>query len=189
VNPFLTFRPVHGNIVDPEIAAILFDADAVFLAADSMQARHVFNAICHQYLLLGFQVGAKVHAPKGRVEDAFAISRIVGPDATCMWCSNLIARERLQKEALSAEERKAINYVPDVPAPSVITMNMMSTSLALNDFLFMFAGLHVSEDLGPRSYHFLTREPVVETLPARTCRQCAGRKGRGDRTELPTRMR
>jgi hypothetical protein len=188
INPFLVFRPVHGNIVDPEVAQRLFDADGVFLAADTMQARHVFNAICHQYLLPGFQVGAKVHAPEGRVEDAFAVSRIVGPDATCMWCSNLISRERLQKEALSPEERKAINYVQDVPAPSVITMNMMSTALALNDFLFMFTGLHRVEDLGPRSYHFLSREPVMETLPKTTCRQCAGRKGRGDRDDLPTRV-
>ena len=53
-----------------------------------------------------------------------------------------------------------------MPAPSVITMNMMSTSLALNDFLFMFAGLHVSEDLGPRSYHFLTRDRFLELRDA-----------------------
>ncbi len=188
VNPFLVFRPVHGNLVDQDVAPMLRDADAVFLAADTMQARHVFNAICHQYLLPGFQVGAKVHAPDGRVEDAFAVSRIVGPDATCMWCSNLISRERLQKEGFSPEERRAISYVQDVPAPSVITMNMMSTALALNDFLFMFMGLHRTNDLGPRWYYFLSREPAMETLPEGTCAQCAGRKGRGDRVELPTRL-
>ncbi len=187
INPFIEFRPVHGNIVDEKVARQVIDADAVFLAADSMQARHVFNAICHQYLLPGFQVGAKVHAPEGVVEDAFAVSRIVGPDATCMWCSNLIVRETLQKEALSPAERVAISYVQEVPAPSVITMNMMSAAMALNDFLFMFTGLSRTDDLGPRRWHFLEREPVVEALTAGNCPQCAGRRGRGDRYDLPTR--
>ncbi len=189
VNPFLLFRPVDGNVVDRSEARWLVDADAAFLAADSMQARHVFNAICHQYLVPGFQVGAKVHAPGGHVQDAFAVSRIVGPGATCMWCSDLISRERLQKEAFSEEERRAINYVPDVVAPSVITMNAMSTALALNDFLFTFTGLHRTNELGPRRYDFLTREPVIETLPMKTCAQCEGRKAKGDRGDLPLRLR
>ncbi len=188
VNPFLVVRPVHGNIVDPAVARMLCDADAAFLAADTMQARHVFNSICHQYLVPGFQVGAKVHAPGSRVEDAFAVSRIVGPDAMCMWCGGLISSTKLQEEALSPDQRKAINYVENVPAPSVITMNAMSTALALNDFLFMFTGLHQTDDLAPRRYDFLRREPVIETLPVRTCRECGGRKGRGDRADLPTRF-
>lgn len=189
VNPFLAFRPLHGNIVDEHVARMVVDADAVFLAADTMQARHVFNALCHQYMLPGFQVGAKVHAPEGRVEDAFAVSRIVGPGATCMWCSNLINRSMLQEESLSPDVRKAIRYVEDVPAPSVITMNMMSAAMAMNDFLFMFTGLCQTHDLGSRRYHFLSREPVQEALPVAACLQCAGLKGRGDRHDLPTRQR
>lgn len=189
IDPHAVLRPVHGNIVDEVEARWLLDADAAFLAADTMQARHVFNAICHQYMVPGFQVGAKVHAPDGHVEDAFAVSRMIGVDAGCMWCSDLISRERLQKEALSPEERAAISYVEDVPAPSVITMNAMSTALALNDFLFTFTGLHASGDVAPRRYHFLTREPVVEELPEKKCAQCRGRKGRGDRSDLPVRRR
>jgi hypothetical protein len=188
VNPFVAVRPVYGNIVDADVASRLRDADAVFLAADTMQARHVFNAACHQYLLPGFQVGAKVHAPAGRVEAAFAVNRLVGAGASCMWCSGLISPAGLQDEALSPEQRKAIRYVADVPAPSVITMNAMSTALALNDFLFMFTGLHETDDVGPRRYDFLRRECAIETLPDRTCEECAGRKARGDRGDLPTRV-
>jgi hypothetical protein len=188
VNPFLRMRPVHGNIVDPNVASMLRDADAAFLAADTMQARHVFNALSHQYLVPGFQVGARVNAPSGRVEAAFAVSRMVRPDATCMWCSNLISPSRLQDEALSPELRKAIRYVADVPAPSVITMNAMSTALALNDFLFSFTGLHGIDEMGPRRYDFLRREPAMEALPERVCEECAGRKARGDRAHLPTRF-
>jgi len=38
------------------------------------------------------------------------------------------------------------------PEAGLHRRNMMSTALALNDFLFMFTGLHAGEDLGPRSY-------------------------------------
>ncbi len=188
VNPLLAFEAVDGNVADDRVARTMVDADAVFLAADSMQARHVFNAVCHQYLVPGFQVGAKVTTVDGRVEDAFAVSRIVGPGAICMWCSNLISRERLQKEALSPDERNAISYVPDVPAPSIVTMNMMSTAIALNDFLFMFTRLQRTGGLGPRRYHFLARELVEEALPETTCSECSGRLGLGDRHDLPTRL-
>ena len=42
------------------------DCDYLFLAADTMRARLLFNAIVHQYLVPGVQVGAKVHEDDGR---------------------------------------------------------------------------------------------------------------------------
>jgi hypothetical protein len=62
---------------------------------------------------------------------------------------------------------------------ATMSSNMMSTALALNDFLFMFTGLLAGEDLGP----------LREALPTTNCRQCAGRRGLGGRADLPTRMR
>lgn len=195
VNPRVRFYAVSGNVVDRAVAEHLLDCDALFLAADSMQARHVFNAICHQYRIPGFQVGAKVQAPAGQVEDAFAVSRMIGADAGCLWCSELINATKLQEEALSDAERQAVNYVETVSQPSVITMNAMSTAFALNDFLFMFTGLSRTEDMGPRWYHFLRREPRCEELAGRRpdCRECgtgSGARGAcGDRAELPVRGR
>jgi hypothetical protein len=193
INPALRYHAVRGSVVEPAVARHLVDCDALFLAADSMQARHVVNALAHQYMIPCFQVGAKVQVVDGRVTDAFAVSRVVGPGGLCLWCEGLISSTKLAEEAYSPEERRAMQYVEGEPQPSVITMNAMSTAFALNDFLFMVTGLHATEDLAPRRYHFLTREPVVESLPpGRTCEECGrgerGRWGYGDRRRLPLRV-
>jgi hypothetical protein len=62
---------IFGNFLEAEIAAKFADCDCLFLAADSMRARLLFNAIVHQYLIPGVQVGAKVRVdPKlGEVLD------------------------------------------------------------------------------------------------------------------------
>ncbi|MBS2028791.1 MAG: ThiF family adenylyltransferase [Deltaproteobacteria bacterium] len=187
-NPNVRFVGLVANVAHPKVAEQLRNVDALFLAADSMQARHVFNALCHQYLIPGFQVGAKAKVDEhGRIEDAFAVSRYVGPGGSCLWCCGLISATRLQDEALSPEVRAGIEYVQGVKEPSVITMNMMSSSFALNDFLFMFTGLHTTNDLGHRRYDFLDRNPVSEVpLPCRaSCRECTQRYGQGDRARLP----
>lgn len=159
-----------------------------------MAARRLVNAVCHQYLVPGFQVGAKatVNQATGVVEDAFAVSRMLGAGAICMTCSGLIDATRLALEAMSEEERRAAEYVTGIAQPSVITMNAMSTALALNDFLFMFTGLNLpTADPWPRRYHFMERSMVQETgLPVHvSCPECAGRKAKGDRASLPVRRR
>lgn len=39
--------------------------DYLFLAADSMRARLVFNALVHQYLIPGVQLGSKIRTGTG----------------------------------------------------------------------------------------------------------------------------
>lgn len=180
------------SVSAPDAALALTRCDAIFLAADSMQARHVVNAVCHQFLVPGFQVGAKVTSDAdGSVSDAFSVGRVVGPAGLCMWCDDLILRDQLALEALTPEERRRARYVDEVPAPSVMTMNMMAASLALNDFLFSFVGLHSVNGLTPRRYHFLTREPVVESAgkTPRSCSECTGRRALGSRKSLPVAAR
>lgn len=127
----------------------------MFLAADSFQARLVFNAVVHQYLIPGIQVGAKVraNAQTGSILDIYAVERPVTPDVGCLWCNELIPPRRLQEEAATRVERSAQAYVEDadVAAPSVVTLNALGAAQASNDFLFMVTGLLVDDvDLGYR---------------------------------------
>ena len=50
-NPDIRYEAIVGNVTEPAVAERLIDCDAIFLAADSMQARLVVNTICHQYLI------------------------------------------------------------------------------------------------------------------------------------------
>ena len=189
----IAFTGLRANVTDPSVAGQLAECDAIFLAADSMQARHVVNAICTQYLLPGFQVGAKATVTEGSLDDVFVVSRRIGPDALCMWCAGLICATTLQEESYSDHERRAMAYVDGVPQPSVFSLNALATSFALNDFLFSFTGI-AAEDTRAFWFDALNREPMMERRRSgrETCRECgpatASRYGRGDLARLPVEL-
>jgi hypothetical protein len=69
--------PVAGDITRAADARALLAADYVFSATDTQFARFAVNAICHQYLIPGAQVGAKVvTGADGAVQLAYAMHRV-----------------------------------------------------------------------------------------------------------------
>jgi molybdopterin/thiamine biosynthesis adenylyltransferase len=195
----LEFEGIFGDFVDDAVATRFRDCDFLFLAADSMQARLVFNALVHQYLIPGVQLGSKVPVDKasGRVGQVFSVARPVTPDLGCLWCNGVISASRLQNEAVTSAERRAWAYVddPTVIAPSVITLNAVASSEAVNDFLFWLVGLRQENARRGYTRHLpRTRDIRLEEPRADAgCRECGlshdSRLGRGDGASLPTRSR
>ena len=188
--PSIRFEAILGNVTEPVIAEQLLDCDAIFLAADSMQARLVANAICHQYLIPTWQVGAKVvNDENGDILDVFSVVRQLVPGESCLWCNQLISPSRLAEEAQSPEQLAAQRYVDEVPAPSVITLNAVASAHAVNDYLFSTLGV---VDM-PEEIHWLKYQPNEPTpavqLPRRDsdCAECHGRLAMGHLGELPLR--
>lgn len=106
------------------VAQLLIDCDYLVLAADSAQARLMVNAVVHQYLIPGVQIGAKIQlGDGGTILDVFSLVRPMNPGEGCLWCNQLISPTRLQEEALTPAQRRLQRYVADeeVHAPSVIT--------------------------------------------------------------------
>jgi hypothetical protein len=196
-NPRLRFDALPQDFTYAKVAREFADCDFLFLAADSMQARLVFNALVHQYLIPGVQVGAKIRVSEssGEVLDVFSVSRPVTPDSGCLWCNGLISPDRLQQEAATKAERKAQNYLnePEVTAPSVITLNSSAVGHAVNDFLFSFTGLARSTAtseyvrIRPLDRSVSFDQPRADA----DCLECGlgdgSRRGMGDRASLPTR--
>jgi molybdopterin/thiamine biosynthesis adenylyltransferase len=195
-NPGIQIVGHLADIVDSDVAEQLVDCDYIFLAADSMQARFVFNALAHQYLVPGCQMGAKaqVNSDTGTIVDLFCICRPVTPGSGCLWCNGLISPAKLQEEATSPDQLRRQRYVPDdgVHAPSVITLNAVAASMATNDFLMSVMGL-----LSDRTLTWTRHDPrsgeYFDEIPRRdaTCSECSdhGRLGRGPTRRLPTRAR
>lgn len=198
-NPNAKIEAIFGDFVDDDIARRFTDCDYLFLAADSMQARLVFNALVHGYLIPGVQMGAKVivDPTTGAVEDVYTVVRPVTPSHGCLLCNGLIPAAALQHEAETAAERKVQRYVDDenVIAPSVITLNATTASHAVNDFLFMFTGLaSASARTDYMRIKPMTRTVVFdEPRASDTCPHCSPSKlgifGRGDDMDLPSRER
>jgi hypothetical protein len=181
---------IAEDVAKRPVSSQLRDCDFIFLAADSMRARLVFNAVVHQYLIPGLQLGAKVRAdPSGVIDDAMSAVREVRPGYGCLWCNQLIDPTQLALEAKTEQERKAQAYGVYTANPSVITLNAISAAHAVNDFLFYYLGLR--EDGAASTYHhfhFLKQFPArVTPRKDSECRECGikGRFARGDAMALP----
>lgn len=197
-NPRMRFVGIAENVVDPTAAAPLTDCDFIFLAADSHQARMVFNAIAHQYLIPGIQMGTRIDTDResGSVGDIRTNVRLVLPHTGCLRCNDLISATRLQDESRGVEERERNRYVEEVPAPSVITFNSLSAAQAADDFLLMMGEL--LDESAPIDYLRVRprkrlMEPILPNPSRAGCRDCGvastSRRGRGDSVQLPLRQR
>lgn len=195
-NPRAKIEVCFDSVLEPQIAKKFADCDYLFLAADTMRARLLFNAIVHQYLIPGVQVGAKVRVDPetGEILDVYSVVRPVTPESGCLICNGLINSAKLQEESISEEARAQQRYInePEVVAPSVITLNATAVAHATNDFLFYMTGLRDPE----AASSYLRFQPRTQSTwydePARssTCTECSDRTesrlGRGDTRRLPT---
>lgn len=192
-NRKLRFTGRFADVTDPVIAAELTDCDYIFLAADTAQARLVFNALVHQYLIPGVQVGAKAQIDKdtGEVLDLFSVVRPVFPGAGCLWCNELISPAKLQEEATDPEQRRRQRYVDgeDIPDPSVITLNAVAAAHATNDYLFNQLGMQEPAPLRWTFFYPREQEAAVDIPRSDTdCYECARRLGAGPILRLPVKM-
>jgi hypothetical protein len=102
----------------------------------------VFNALVHQYLIPGVQLGSKILSDSaGALEEVMSANRPVRPGHGCLWCNQLIDPAQLAKEAKTDDERKSQAYGVEEPNPSVISLNAVSAAHAVNDFLLDYLGL------------------------------------------------
>ena len=197
-NPNALIEGMPRDFLENEVAARFTDCDFLFLAADTMGARLLFNAIVHQYGIPGIQVGAKIPvAEDGTVGNVFCVSRIVTPDQGCLWCNGLISPGRLQDEAVPEVARRGYAYVddPGVVAPSVVTMNAIACAHAADDFLFHLTGLKY-DGAETGWFRWNSRQAVAGyDMPTRDegCAECSGKEhsrlGMGDNWTLPTKSR
>lgn len=194
-NPNATILAMPRNFLDADVADKFKDCDYLFLAADTMGARLLFNAIVNQYGVPGVQVGAKIPVGvNGEVGDVFCVSRTVRPGHGCLWCNGLINPSRLQDEAVPDSTKKGYAYVddPGVAAPSVVTMNAIACAHAADDFLFHMTGLKY-DSAETAWFRWNSRKGTAGYDSPRKdlqCLECSGheqsRLGRGDNFPLPT---
>ena len=195
-NPDARIEVLARDFLDAKVAARFTDCDFLFLAADTMGARLLFNAIVHQYGIPGIQVGAKIPvAEDGTVGNVFCVSRMVTPELGCLWCNGLINPARLQDEAVPEAAKRGYSYLndPDVAAPSVVTMNAIACAHAADEFLFHLTGLK-DDDAETGWFRWNSRRALAGyDMPRRDadCAECSGkehsRRGMGDNSTLPTR--
>ncbi|HWH09618.1 MAG TPA: ThiF family adenylyltransferase [Solirubrobacteraceae bacterium] len=200
IDPDIDVMAIAGDITCVADARALLAADYVFSATDTQFARFAVNAICHQYLIPGAQVGAKVvTGDDDAVQLAYAMHRPIDLGGACLECGGAIDPEALRREQLDDVERRAQAYV-HAPAgtaildPSVITLNSAAVAMAMLDFQLSATGMFPPRTrLAHRIYHAperALRERQAAVRPG--CRWCdrhvaGGAFARGDDHLLPLR--
>lgn len=191
-SPSISFEAIADDFAKASVAARFLDCDFLFLAADSMRARLVFNAIVQQYFIPGIQLGTKiVAADDARLDNAFGVERWVLPQENCLWCSGMISPHLLAVESKTDAERADQEYGTTISNPSVITMNAVVASHGVNDFLLSFLGLFdPTTSPEPHRFKHLSRSVVSERYRSEPgCPECGAglesRMGRGDHAVLP----
>jgi hypothetical protein len=189
----IRFDAIRGDVADAHVARRLRDCDVLLLAADSQQARVVFNALVHQFLIPGIQIGSKIELrADGQIGDVFSVLRPVRPTSGCLWCNGAINPTALAAEALTPRQRAAQRYLPQVVAPSVVTLNAIGAAQAANDLMLAVTGLTNDEGRHHR-YDFVREHRLRRDRPRHdpACPDCgngpASRLARGDSIELPCR--
>lgn len=193
-NPNVRIIGIAESVIEVIAATELTDCDFLFLAADQHLARMLFNAITHQYLIPGIQLGTRIEVDPetGEVGDIRSNLRLVLPRQGCLRCNRLIDAGKIQDEAVGEAERERNRYVEEVPAPAVITFNTRLAAEAATDFMLMMGGLVQPE--APLDYlryrpRLRRHEPVVGPPNKLDCKDCGtvsrSRRARGDRRTLP----
>jgi hypothetical protein len=182
---------ITDDVAKGSVAKALTTCDYLFLAADSMRARLVVNAIIHQYLIPGVQLGSKIRPDRtGTLAEVMSANRPIRPGRGCLLCNQLIDATQLAKEAKTDAERKAQAYGVEEPNPSVISLNAVSAAHAVNDFLLDYLVLRPEQSqLYYEHFHFLKNtRSLVEPRKDKECSECSQgglRYGRGDAVGLP----
>jgi len=192
-NPSIKFESYSADFAKDDIARKFLQCDFLILAADSMRARLVFNAMVHQYFIPGIQIGSKIVAEEDDdMTDAFSVIRWVRPGSNCLWCTGMISSHQLAIEAKSEIEKADQAYGTESPSPSVITMNAIGAAQGCNDALFSLLALHDREGLSiSRRFKHPSRRMIEEVLHRDDeCPECGvnlmSRMGKGDAMPLPT---
>ena len=156
-NPLARIERLDGDVARQSVAMRLRGCDYIFLAADSMRARLVVNALVHQYLIPAVQLGSKIRSDRdGKIIDVFSANRPLRPGLGCLWCNQLIDPNQLAREAKTDVERKAQAYGVEEPNPSMISLNAIAAAHAVNDFLLDYLGLRDERSLYYQHIHVLS---------------------------------
>lgn len=147
------------NLYDsPEAMEDLITCDAIFGCMDSVDGRHLLSQLANFYLIPYFDLGVRLIADgKGSVHTIVASVHYIQPGCSSLLTRKVYDAERLRAEATKRQnpetyrqllEQKYIQGV-DVDRPAVISINMMVSALAVNEFLNR---IHLFKDDSPNHY-------------------------------------
>jgi molybdopterin/thiamine biosynthesis adenylyltransferase len=184
--------PVQKDILDPDVAQLLFGADALFACTDTVSSRAVLNRIAIQRFTPLWDCGTEISGIDHNRLRAFARVRTVFAGSACLLCMGVIDPNQLRIETLLPAERereRKLGYIrdADVPAPAVVSLNGVAASLAVMRFLEWAVG---EEPIDPGQWVYRSFAGDVRSVAAERREDCpvCGVDGRLGRVDLDVQL-
>ncbi|SRR6266566_5211784 len=173
-----TVEAIQGTVLDRQVAGRLASVDALFGCTDTLASRAILNRLAIQRFIPYWDCGTEI-SPGGLDLRAYGRVRLVLAGGPCLLCMGVIDPEQLRIELLPATEREReerLGYIrnANVEAPAVISLNAITASLAVMNFLRWAVG---EQPLLPAQWVYRTfagdvRQQTVETqLDCPVCRE------------------
>jgi molybdopterin/thiamine biosynthesis adenylyltransferase len=173
-------RAIPADVTTDVGAKAVLDCDLVMVATDNLLSRTVVNRLMAQYLIPLIDAGIDIDVAHEQIRAIGGrVTRVV-PGGLCLTCVGILDPGRVATEVNRT-------YLAQVEAPSVVSLNGVVGSLAVNDALDYVTGF-ASDDLQlPRSLVFDGRRGTVRTVAetGKRCGICDMVLGAGDRERLP----
>jgi molybdopterin/thiamine biosynthesis adenylyltransferase len=134
-----------AELRDPDALDALKGVDVILGCVDNDGARLILNEIAVAYAIPYFDLAVGIDANDGTINEAGGRVAVVTPDGPCLLCMDEIdrieARYFLSTPEQQAEQRRR-GYITgmDIPAPSVVSVNGLITSTALNELAIYLSG-------------------------------------------------
>lgn len=174
-NPQVRVVALSARVELPSTLRELAGCDWIFLAADGHAARHWVTQIVETELIPGTQLGVKIPvSAAGDIGQIHVATRRLIPGQGCMWCNGLIDPTELAIDMHSTADREAARYVAGVPAASVISLNAMTASRAVTDFMLSVTNMFQNESDHPDSLLLprLGQQKLVSVRRESSCPWC-----------------
>ncbi|MCT9004600.1 ThiF family adenylyltransferase [Streptomyces rhizosphaerihabitans] len=172
--PNIALTVLTERVEQPHVQTELRQCDWLFLAADGAAARHFTNAAVHQHLVPATQAGVKIPVRDGTVGQIHAVTRLLLPGTGCLWCDGLINPTDLAIDMHTPADRAAAQYVPGMPAASVLPLNALTAAEAVSHFMHAVSCLH-DDDLDHANILHRPRTRTRDLMNSSTkpdCRWC-----------------
>lgn len=135
----------NNNLYDDrEIIQDLATCDVIFGCMDSVDGRHLMNQIANFYLIPYFDLGVKIIADgNGGIDQICGTIHYLKPGGSSLQSRGQYTSEELRAAGLyrndpkEFEKQRTSGYISNVNVdrPAVISINMQTASMAVNEFL------------------------------------------------------
>jgi hypothetical protein len=177
-NPNAEVVALAEPIQAPHARDLAASSDWIFLAADTNAARHWVTTIVEDGLVPATQLGVKIPTDRlGTVGAIHSATRQMLPGEGCFWCNGLIDATELAIDMHPTEERRAARYVEGVAAPSVMSLNAITASQGVTDFMLATTNMRSEgSDLDVLQFPRDRRYRQIRRRRNRDCAFCGDRR-------------